>query len=295
MNEEGVYAVELLGAPSAQNLYVAGSSSVVATLAESPAIIGGGYVYAIIYSSGEWEGYRIIVPEGYKLIVRGAAVLDDKPVILGRLVRGNSSWALVAPINMGKAFIFNTSEHGGAIIDAAGSLNELRLYYRPGAFWDAVVEARLGEGRAWYSRLLWPYSHAVVVNSLDSDGDVVTATVLSPSNDVRMLVITRGFTTRPAILWHDGQPVFYVKKPNINEDLHVGKMDWPAPEPFNPRPRQLDYSIVELRVTKVRKLGSPVELSMRVDYLTVLGLYTAYALSFAGVAYYAFEPRGARD
>lgn len=286
-----VEALKLRGLPSPQVIYADAQGDSAAIYVSSFSF--GEWGYVIIYDKGSWSARSFVRPENLRVVVRGIAAVDGGALVLGEARGVNWSAALLAPVAGGEAILVNTSSHGGYVLSADLVDSRVRAYYRPGAYWDGLLEIDPSSGRVWLSRLLWPYSHAVLYASMNGRGEAITATTISHPSEGKIVVITEGFALRPSVLWLDGEPLFYVKKPVAVEEPMLHYMPWPSGEPVDVEPASLEYTLEGVNASPVYGIQDPTPMTLNVDLLTILGLSMAYGLSMAGLTYYAFEP-GAR-
>ena len=292
VREDSIEALKFRGLPSPQVIYADAQGDSAAIYVSSFSFSEWGYV--IVYDKGSWSARSFVRPGNLRVMIRGIAAVNGGALVLGEARGVNWSAALLAPVTGGDAILVNTSSHGGYVLSADLVDGRIRAYYRPGAYWDGMLEIDPSSGRVWLSRLLWPYSHAVLYASMNGHGEAVTATTISHPSEGKITVVTEGFALRPSALWLDGEPLFYVKKPVAGEEAMLHYMPWPSGEPVDAEPASLEYTLEGVNASPVYGIQDPTPMTLNVDLLTILGLSMAYGLSMAGLTYYAFEPEARR-
>ncbi len=218
-------------------------------------------------------------------------VNDNNMLILtgGIRQKDESIEGLILFLNSSKAIVLRISGAKGVkVLSARYNKGFLRLYLRPiSSFWDALAEVR--DSKVWFSRLFWPYNHVVSIAKLDQEGNSLTATILYKENET-LLVITKGFTLRPAMLWNE-EPLFYIKKPVIGQKISASTLYFREVKAnIHYIESKVDFTERNIIFRSTQGMPKPRSLSLKVNKGAVFAINALFGIVIGALVYEAFRP-----
>ncbi len=198
---------------------------------------------------------------------------------------GNSTWAALAPLSGGEAILLRSRTHGGRLLAAYWDGSRWTVYYRPGSYWDSILESTASGGFSG-ARLLWTGEHVVSHVGVSSSGVVETGTVVWGKRLRVVIACLNG--TRDADYWLGSSSV-----------MHVALI---------PEPERIETSNIRLPDSSTRIINSTnasiQPITLKVDYSDAIiwGPVAArarwwgplYAATWAdlGIVFFALVARG---
>jgi hypothetical protein len=227
--------------------------------------------------------------------VEGVTCSKEGPLLYGSFIKGNSTLGFLYLLTQNKLIILRPSGFKGIRVLMARELESklIRMYLRPvGDFWDGIGELDYRKSRVWFSRLFWPYNHVVLTYNVNWRGNITTATVLYTESG-NLLVIAKGFSLMPAVLWYRGAPLFYIKKPVIGENLKVSITTCHTRLKLLGTAKVLDVNVISTRASISPYFNEirPRKLSLGVNKSLVYALNILFSIIIGAVIYEAFRPR----
>jgi len=249
-----------------------------------------GKYYLFLLSSNNLKNRFLVYPRNITLVNifnRGDDIFID-----GYLIKNNTDTDFLEALNNNMILFRLLNGKGIEILSATFFKNDTAHFYirSPLGFWDGLAIFR--NNKIWFSRILLPYSHVVTYNKIDPLGKaIVAATLYTEKGDV--LVIVRGFSLRPMVLWANNHPFFYIKKPLLGQKIIVTKI-----RSFFGKKVKISYSIEGLKYSKkvlrlmpINNMPYPAKLTTKINRMLILSLNALYGIIFAVLIYEGFKPR----
>ncbi|MEB3852009.1 MAG: hypothetical protein LRS49_05490 [Desulfurococcales archaeon] len=253
-------------------------------------LASGNTSYVLLYDGSviafNGSGAALLEPRAAgeaKLYPRGLTLGPGGPWLYGRARLSNSSWGFIAPLAGGEGYLVRSKTHGGAVLAASWVGGRWLLYYRPGSYWDSILESTPAGGFDGV-RLLWKGEHSVETIA-PAQGGFDTGTVVLSGWRV-VIACFRGL--REASYWLGGEPVAHVTLIPHPESIETSRLRLASP-----RVEHAGLSRVEVELR-------PLELRPYEGEWQWLGEAEAkwwgplYAASFAGlgIVFFALALRG---
>ncbi len=249
-----------------------------------------GKYYLFLLSENNLKNMFLAYPRNITLIdvfSREGNVLID-----GYYVKNNTDTGFLETLNNSTTLFELLNGKGIEILSATFYRNGTAHFYirSPLGFWDGLAVFR--NNKVWFSRILLPYTHVVTYSKMDPLGKALVAAILYTEKG-NVLVIVRGFSLRPVVLWADDHPYFYIKKPLLGQKIVViNKRN------FFGKNVKICYNVKELKyfektlnLLPTSNMPQPVKLTTKINKTMILSLNALYGIVFAVLIYEGFRPR----
>lgn len=201
-------------------------------------------------------------------------------------IPGEGYWGLIAPLEGGLGIALRSRGHAGLALDAYWDGYRWLVYYRPGTFWDSIVEITPIGGSG--VELLWSGSHEVLVTRFTPPGVAIVVTE-AHLNNATSLVLSCINSLQTAHYWVDDRPVMHIAPIPVPERIETFSVHVRRP-PMHSLVEEAIGGANETLV-KLETLGAgpaPLRATARGEEGLLAATYISLSLVFASLAWRGF-------